>query len=199
MTNPLPSSESATRRAAKRVAGRNSTIRRSIEQRFATRRARRRLVTAWTVTLLATGVAPLIVRLQDVYGAALQVGDVGMFLTTAGIPSLPLFALAALLGWLVRLSVRDLADLPDDSIDERQIALRDRTCLIAYRVFAATIMWLLLAGYIIATARATEDIAASVATWIAADMFFFVAVLVLFLPSAILAWYQPNDEEVSHD
>ncbi len=48
----LPPSESASNRAARRIVGRDGAVRRSIEQRFATRRARRRLVIAWSAVLV---------------------------------------------------------------------------------------------------------------------------------------------------
>jgi len=129
----LPHSESASNRAARRILGREHGLRGRIEQRFAGRRARRRLVATWSAVLVLGAVLPLAERLQDVFGPAVVIGGLGVRLVT---DPLPLFAVAAALGWLIRTAVRRVADLPDEDIDERQIALRDRTYLITHRTVA---------------------------------------------------------------
>lgn len=40
---------------------------------------------------------------------------------------------------LLRRCVQEAADLPDDRLDEREVALRDRCYLVAYRLIGATI------------------------------------------------------------
>jgi hypothetical protein len=186
----LPPSESAFNRAARRIVGRDSAVRRSIEQRFATRRARRRLVIAWSAVLVLGTVLTLAGRLQDALGPAFVIDGIGVKLVT---DPLPLFFVAGALGWVVRTAVRRVADLPDEDIDERQIALRDRTYLVAYRILSVTIAWLLLAAYIVADASATRIVSSSVADWIMSDALFFVITLFVFLPSAVLAWYAPDE------
>ncbi len=106
---------------------------------------------------------------------------------------LPQVFVAGALGWVLRTAVRRVADLPDEDIDERQIALRDRTYLIAYRILATTVAWLLLAAWIVADASATRIVSSSVADWIMSDALFFVITLLAFLPSAVLAWYAPDE------
>ena len=186
----LPPSESASNRAARRIVGRDSAVRRGIEQRFATRRARRRLVIAWSAVLVLGTVLTLAGRLQDTLGPALVIDGIGVKLVT---DPLPLFLVAGALGWVVRTAVRRVADLPDEDIDERQIALRDRTYLVAYRILATTVAWLLLAALIVADASATRIVSASVADWIMSDALFFVIALLAFLPSAVLAWYASDE------
>jgi hypothetical protein len=186
----LPSSRSASSRAARRILGRDSTVRRSIEQRFAGRRARRRLVVAWSAAVVATAVLPLVARLQDVLGPAMVIDGIGLKLVADPIAG---FVLASLLGWTLRTAVRRVADLPDEEIDERQVALRDRTYLIAYRILAVTVAWLVFAAYIVGDASATRVVSTSVADWIMADAMFVVIPLVAFLPSAVLAWYAPDE------
>lgn len=187
----LPPSQSASARAARRIAGRESRLRSSIEQRFATRRARRWLVIVWSAVLVAAAVLPLAGRLQDSLGPALAIDGLGVKLL---VDPFPLFLVSLALGWLIRTAVRRVADLPDEDIDERQIALRDRTYLVAYRIVGATVLWLLLAGYIVADASATQGVSADVAAWIMSDAFFVLASLVIFLPSAVLAWYSADEE-----
>lgn len=186
----LPPSRSALDRAARRIVGRDSAVRRSIEQRFATRRARRRLVIAWSTVLVLGTVLTLAGRLQDALDPAFVIDGIGVKFFT---DPLPLFLVAGALGWVVRTAVRRVADLPDEDIDERQIALRDRTYLVAYRILATTVAWLLLAAWIVADASATRIVSSSVADWIMSDALFFIITLMMFLPSAILAWYAPDE------
>jgi hypothetical protein len=186
----LPPSKSATDRAARRVLGRDSGLRRGIEQRFARRRARRWLVVAWSVSLVVATVLPLAERLQDVLGAAVVIDGIGVRFVT---DPLVLLVLTGTLGLVVRAAVRRGADLPDEDIDERQIALRDRCYLIAYRIVGATVLWLMLAAYIAADASVTQVVATSVAAWLMSDAFFVIIALVVFLPSAVLAWYVPDE------
>jgi hypothetical protein len=186
----LPPSQSASSRAARRILGRENGLRGRIEQLFVARRARRGLVVAWSAVLVAAAVLPLAVRLQDALGPALVIDGLGLKLVA---DPLPLFAVAAALGWIVRTAVRRVADLPDEDIDERQIALRDRTYLIAYRIVGATVLWLMLAAFIVADASATRAISASVAAWLMDDLFFVLVTLIIFLPSAVLAWYVPDE------
>jgi hypothetical protein len=190
MMTTLPPSQSATDRVARRILGRDSSVRRSIEQRFARRRARRRLVVAWSAATVATAVLPLALRLQDVLGPAVVVDGIGLKLAADPIAW---FAIASVIGWVLRTAVRRVPDLPDEEIDERQVALRDRTYLIAYRILAVTFAWLVLAAYIVGDASATRVVSSSVADWIMADALFVVIPLVAFLPSAVLAWYAPDE------
>ncbi len=188
--SPLPPSRSASSRAARRIVGRDSRLRSSIERRFAGRRARRRLTVAWSAAIVATAVLPLAVRLQDVLGPAVVIDGIGLKLVADPIAG---FAVASVIGWVLRTAVRRVPDLPDEDIDERQVALRDRTYLIAYRILAVTVAWLVLAAYIVGDASATRVVSSSVADWIMADAMFVVIPLVAFLPSAVLAWYAPDE------
>ena len=188
----LPPSQSATNRVARRILGRDSDLRRGIERRFADRRARRWLVVTWSVVLVVAAVLPLAARLQDVLGPALVIdGSEVRFVTDP----LILLMLTGTLGLLVRIAVRRVADLPDEDIDERQVALRDRSYLVAYRIVGTTVLWLMLAAYIVADASATQVVASSVAAWLMSDAFFVLIALIVFLPSAVLAWYAPDETE----
>ncbi len=188
--SPLPPSRSASSRAARRIVGRDSRLRSSIERRFAGRSARRRLTVAWSVAVVATAVLPLAMRLQDALGPAVVVDGIGLKLVADPIAG---FAIASVIGWVLRTAVRRVPDLPDEEIDERQVALRDRTYLIAYRILAVMVAWLVLAAYIVGDASATRVVSSSVADWIMADAMFLIIPLVAFLPSAVLAWYAPDE------
>jgi hypothetical protein len=191
----LPPSQSASTRTARRILGSDGVVVRRIEHWFGTRGARRRLVVAWFVALVATAVLPLAVRLQETLGPALIIGGSGSGLVVEAFLG---FFFASVLGWMLRTAVLRVADLPDEDIDERQVALRDRTYLVAYRVLSVSVAWLLLAAYIVADASATRVVSSAVAEWVMSDALFVVMPLVLFLPSAVLAWYS-DDEHDEHD
>lgn len=194
----LPPAQGVTVRAVRRLLGPDGGVRRGIERRFARRRARRRLVVVWTGVLVAAMVLPLTARLQDAFGPAVLVDGLGSWLDADlhpfPTPLVPLL-LAGALGWVLRTAVGRAADLPDEDIDERQIALRDRTYLVAYRIIGSTVLVLVLAAYIVADAAATRTVSASFAAWLMSDVFFLLAPLVAFLPSAVLAWYLPDAPE----
>lgn len=192
--SPLPPSRSASSRAVRRILGREGRLRSGIERRFAGRRARRRLVVAWAAVIVVTAVVTLVVRLQDALGPALFVGGVELRLVAQAAPG---FVLAVALGWMVRTAVRGVADLPDEDIDEREVALRDRAYVVAYRVLVATVAFLLATAYIVADASSTQAVAASVAGWVLSDALFVFIPLVGFLPSSVLAWY--SDEGVEDE
>lgn len=188
--SPLPPAQGVTVRAVRRMLDRDGGVRRSIEQRLARRSARRILVITWTGLLVAAMVLPLAARLQDVFGPALLIGTIGMRFV---VDPIVLALLAGVLGWIIRTAVGRVADLADDDIDERQIALRDRTHLVAYRLVGSTVLVMLLAGYVIADAVERWTVAPTFAAWLMADAFFLFVPLIAFLPSAVLAWYVPDE------
>jgi len=55
------------------------------------------------------------------------------------------------------------------------------------------VAWLVFAAYIVGDASATRIVSTSVADWITSDAMFVVIPLVAFLPSAVLAWYAPDE------
>jgi hypothetical protein len=188
----LPPSQSAPSRAARRVLGRDGTVRRGIEHAFARRRARRALVGAWVAVVVAAAALPLVARLEETFGPALLVGGTALTLVT---DPLPAFALSGLLGLTLRTAVRREADRPDDDMDELQIARRDRAYLVAYRIVASSVSALLVAGYVVADVIASRPVAGAVEVWLISDLLFVVVPLVIFLPSAVLAWYAPDETE----
>lgn len=130
---------------------------------LAPRSARRRTVVAWAVLTVALALTFL---LAGTWGAAV----------------LPLWAGSL---WALRRVVRSQADLPDDRLDERQVAERDRTYLYAYQGLA-TVALVVLFAFAIAADRTTITYDhLSGAMWL-------VLGLSLGLPSAVLAWTAPD-------
>lgn len=99
-----------------------------------------------------------------------------------------LVALAAPIAavYLLRRSVRTVADLPDEHLDERLVAERDRTYVHAYRVLAAVTVVTVLTLQLVAE-RATlgfHDVGAA---------FWLLTLGAVGLPSAVLAWTHPDE------
>jgi hypothetical protein len=83
--------------------------------------------------------------------------------------------------YLLRRSVRTVADLPDEHLDERLLAVRDRTYVHAYRILSAVVV-VALVVVSIAVDRTTitfHDVSA---------LLWPVCLGAIGLPSAVLAW-----------
>lgn len=96
---------------------------------------------------------------------------------------------AALLWWALRLSVRTVADLPEEFLDERQERVRDRAYLDAYRVFAAVMVVGSSTGLVAFIVLGQDPDTWSVSlTWNGVSAIFWaVTALALALPSMALA------------
>lgn len=57
--------------------------------------------------------------------------------------------LTAVAWWMLRLSVREIADLPEEYLDERQSTLRNRSYVEAYRWFGGAVMLLASIGLVV--------------------------------------------------
>ena len=85
----------------------------------------------------------------------------------------------------LRFSVRLIADAPSELLDERLIAIRDRTYLMAYR-------WLSFAAGVFLGAAIAGDFSFGVDSWW--PVVVALAMLVASLPSMVLAWTLPSEE-----
>jgi hypothetical protein len=95
----------------------------------------------------------------------------------------------AVVWWILRLSVRLVADLPDEYLDERQTLLRDRTYLEAYRWLAALVITLaaaaLLAFIVLGQDPDTWKVALGYNTVM--GIFWMLEAAALSIPSIVLA------------
>lgn len=129
-----------------------------------TRPVRRTLVIAYVVVLVAVSV----VSLGD--------SESNAWLSFAGLVG----TLTLLVGYLVvRTSVRNLADAPDELLDERQIAVRNEVYLHAYRLSVLPILVAMI--YFVLDVKAPEYL------WISGAM------TMAALPSLVLAWNLPGE------
>lgn len=143
--------------------------------RLRTRRARRALVAV-------TGL--LAVALPAAFLAGTSVGVVVLALTAGAWTALGQ-------------SVRTVADLPDEHLDERQVRVRDRAYVEAYRWLS--VLTILLGGSgLLAFMLLRRDPAADVLTvsWdVAMGVFWFAAAAALALPSMVLALRESEPPE----
>jgi len=91
--------------------------------------------------------------------------------------------------WLLKLSVRDVADLPDRFLDERQLAVRNQVYVEAYRWFAGVTVILASAGLVAFIALGEDPDTWTVdLTWDwCMALFWTVMASALSLPSMVLA------------
>ena len=99
-----------------------------------------------------------------------------------------------LIGYLLlRTSVRHIADSPDELLDERQIALRDRSYLHSYRIISSIFVIALVALFIrIDLSESTFDIS----NWWGTGTWFSLIMLMAGLPSMVVAWLDKGEDEI---
>lgn len=135
--------------------------------------ARRALVVL--SALLTIGVVPAFV---------LGGSTVGILTTAAGFGS----------WWLLRRSVRLVADLPDRFLDERQRKQRDRAYFDAFRIYASLIgglATLALIGFVVA--QVNDEVSITITWQEAIGTTLFVLLLSTVLPSMALAWREVGE------
>jgi hypothetical protein len=137
-------------------------------QRLRSRTSRRVLVVVSALTCVA---------IIPAYAAGNSV--IGIFATAGG------FAM----WWLLRISVRTVADLPDRFLDERQREQRNRAYVGAFRIYASIVSALVTIGLVAFVIVQENDEVTLTTTWPQAlGLTFFVLLLATLLPSMVLAW-----------
>lgn len=98
-----------------------------------------------------------------------------------GYVGLPAIAAWIAVFYFLRRSVRAMADLPDEYLDERQVAVRDRVYLHAYRIFSLGVLLALFAMAVLVDRYGLTYESVSGMMWLAIGTS-------MGLPSAVLAW-----------
>jgi hypothetical protein len=129
-------------------------------------------------------------RIALVVGYLASLGLVAVCYLVLGSIAGILAVLVATAVWvLLRLSVRTIADLPEDYLDERQAALRNAAYVVAYQWLGGFVGLLASAALVAFVVLGQDPDTWSVSiTWNAAMAIFWVVLgLVLALPSLVLA------------
>ena len=87
---------------------------------------------------------------------------------------------------------RAMAQAPETQLDERQVAVRDRAYLEAYRIFSALVMAVLL---IVGITPDAIDRPLQVTYDAVQPLLFGVILYGIILPSAVVAWGEPDLDE----
>ena len=93
---------------------------------------------------------------------------------------------------LIRTSVRHIADSPDELLDERQIALRDRSYLHSYRIISSIFALIIVALFIRID---LSESAFEIADWWGTGAWFSLIMLMAGLPSMVVAWLEKGEDE----
>ena len=102
--------------------------------------------------------------------------------------------LLLLVGYLlIRTSVRHIADSPDELLDERQIALRDRSYLHSYRIISSVFAIALVALFIRID---LSESAFEISNWWGTGTWFSLIMLMAGLPSMVVAWLDKGEDEI---
>lgn len=102
--------------------------------------------------------------------------------------------LLLLVGYLlIRTSVRHIADSPDELLDERQIALRDRSYLHSYRIISSVFALALVALFIRID---LSESAFEISDWWGTGTWFSLIMLMAGLPSMVVAWLDKGEDEI---
>ena len=155
---------------------RNEVIRSQSDVKFnslRTRKARRRLVVLWVILFVGEMLT------------ALLENSVGVFVSAA-------ITVFLLWGYFaIRTSVRHVADTPDELLDERQIAVRDRSYLNAYRIISSIFV---VASLGISLALDMGAHLKNSINWTDSTPLVSICLLVAVLPSLVLAWTDRGEE-----
>lgn len=115
------------------------------------------------------------------------------WLTLPALAALGVIAVAAGAWWALRMSVRVVADLPEEYLDERQARVRDRAYVEAYRWFAGLTLIAATAALVWFVIVSEDDLVTLELTWGGAmALFWALEGLALTLPSIVLALREPD-------
>jgi len=129
-----------------------------------------------------------------VMSALLCIGIIPAFAASGIVLGAVVTAAAFLSYWLLRTSVRTVADLPDRFLDERQRAIRNRSYVDAYRIFTFIAGGLATLALVVFFAVQENDAVTLTTTWDQAlGLVMFILVLASVLPSMVVAVREPAE------
>ncbi|MDP4888888.1 MAG: hypothetical protein NWQ96_08715 [Candidatus Nanopelagicales bacterium] len=130
-----------------------------------------------------------------VLGAIFLVGIIPAYTQSGVIAGTLVTAAAWLMWWLLRISVRTVADLPDRFLDERQRMQRDRAYLDAFRIYATIVSSVVTIALIAFVLVEENDKVTLTTTWVQAfGLVISLITLPLILPSMVVAWWDKGEE-----
>lgn len=115
------------------------------------------------------------------------------WLTLPALAAIGVLVVAIAAWWALRMSVRVIADLPEEYLDERQARVRDRAYVDAYRWFAGLTLLAATIALVWFVVVSENDVATVEISWgQAMAVFWAFEGLALTLPSIVLALREPD-------
>jgi len=134
-------------------------------------------------------------RVLSILTAGLCVAIVPAFAQGGTVLGVVVTLAAAASWWLLRISIRTIADLPDRFLDERQRALRNRSYVVAYLILGWIVAALATIGLVAFVIVSENDAVTLTTTWNQAlGVVLSLTLLISVLPSLVVAWRDPGED-----
>ena len=99
--------------------------------------------------------------------------------------------------WVLRISTRTVAELPERFLDERQLAVRNRAYFGAYLILGYTVSALLTIGLVVFVLVSENDAVTLTTTWDQAlGLTMSLTLLCSLLPSMVVAWSDAGEQSI---
>jgi hypothetical protein len=141
-------------------------------QRLRTRNSRRILA------VISVAIIPSFAQGGDIVGIAVTIAAWGSW-------------------WVLRISTRTVAELPERFLDERQRAVRNRAYFYAYLILGYTVSALLTIGLVVFVLVSENDAVTLTTTWVQAlGLTMSLTLLCSLLPSMVVAWSEAGEQSI---
>ena len=128
-------------------------------------------------------------RILAVISTLLCVAIIPSFTQGGGIVGIAVTIAAWCSWWVLRISTRTVAELPERFLDERQRAVRNRAYFYAYLILGWIVSGLLAIGLVVFVSVSVNDSLTFTATWVqGVGLVLCLTLFISLLPSMVVAW-----------
>ena len=136
-------------------------------------------------------------RILAVISALLCVAIIPSFVQGGGIVGIAVTITAWCSWWVLRISTRTVAELPERFLDERQRAVRNRAYFYAYLILGYIVCALLTIGLVVFVSVSVNDSLTFTATWVQAlGLVLCLSLFISLLPSMVVAWSDAGEQPI---
>ena len=134
-------------------------------------------------------------RILVAISALLCVGIIPAFALAGAIVGIVVTIAAWACWWVLRISVRTVADLPERFLDERQLAVRNRAYVYAYLILGWIVAALATIGLVAFVLVSENDSVTLTTTWDQAlGLVLSLTLLTSLLPSMVVGWSEAGEQ-----
>ena len=134
-------------------------------------------------------------RTIAVISALLCVAIIPSFVQGGGIVGIAVTIAAWCSWWVLRISTRTVAELPERFLDERQRAVRNRAYFYAYLILGWIVSGLLTIGLVVFVSVSVNDSLTFTATWVqGVGLVLCLTLFISLLPSRVVAWSDAGEK-----